>query len=122
MMSMQGSKATSTVVSKNIPYDAMIQLVTILYCRSIFHDFRVPVEILYPSLASSYLSIIKSPMDHGTLLVKLMNNEFKSIDEFRRCLQLVHNNAMLFNQGNIYIYIFMMMMMIMIIIIIKASS
>ena len=77
----------------------MVHLVTILYCRSIFHDFRIPVEILYPSLASSYLSIIKSPMDHGTLLVKLMKNQFKSINEFRKCLQLVHNNAMLFNQG-----------------------
>lgn len=101
---MQGSKAT-TAVSKNIPYDAMIHLVTILYCRSIFHDFRIPVEILYPSLASSYLSVIKSPMDHGTLLVKLMKNEFKNIDEFRKCLQLVHNNAMLFNQGKYNLFL-----------------
>ena len=82
--SMQSSKAVVSKSSGSIPYDAMIHLVSILYCRSIFHDFRMPVEILYPTLATSYLSIIQSPMDHGTLLVKLLKNEIKTIDDFRR--------------------------------------
>ena len=109
---MQGPKAVVSKSNSGIPYDAMIHLVSILYCRSIFHDFRMPVEILYPTLAASYLTIIQSPMDHGTLLVKLLKNEIKSIDDFRRCLQLVHNNALQFNEGminivdsNLHIYI-----------------
>lgn len=94
MSSSKGSKSGT-----GIPIEAMVHLVSILYCRSIFHDFRKPVQILYPSIASTYLSVIKSPMDHGTLLVKIMNNEIHSIEEFRTYLQLIHSNAMLFNEG-----------------------
>lgn len=78
---------------------AMEQVVTILYCRDVFHDFRKPVEVMYPHLATTYHSVIKRPMDLGTLLLKTMKREVLTVHELRTNLQLVHNNAMYFNEG-----------------------
>lgn len=78
---------------------AMEKLMTILYCRDVFHDFRKPVEVMYPHLAATYHSIIKRPMDLGTLLLKVKKHEVLTIHELRTSLQLVHNNALYFNEG-----------------------
>jgi hypothetical protein len=78
---------------------AMEQLMTILYCREVFRDFRKPVEVMYPHLAATYHSVIKRPMDLGTLLLKTMKREVLTVHELRTNLQLVHNNAMYFNEG-----------------------
>ena len=48
----------------------LFHIMSKLYCLSIAADFRKPVEVLYPNIASSYLSVIKNPMDLGTLLLE----------------------------------------------------
>lgn len=78
---------------------AMEHMLSILYCRSVFRDFRKPVELMYPHLAQTYGTLVKRPMDLGTLLLKAKRREIVTIQEFRTTLQLVHNNALLFNEG-----------------------
>lgn len=85
--------------SNHQSFDKYEKLVTIIYSRNIFSDFRIPVELLYPSLTNTYLSIVKKPMDLGTLLVKVLKKELKDINEFKYNLQLIHKNALLFNEG-----------------------
>lgn len=77
----------------------MERVMTLLYCRHVFHDFRKPVEVMYPHLTGAYHSLVKRPMDLGTLLLKTLKKEILTIEEFRTNLQLVHNNALLFNEG-----------------------
>lgn len=97
---------TETTDEKNLPeflrnerFLAMEQVLTILYCRDVFHDFRKPVEVMYPQLAATYQSIVKRPMDLGTLLLKTKKREILTVHELRISLQLVHNNALAFNEG-----------------------
>jgi hypothetical protein len=82
-------------------FRGMETIMSILYCRNIFQDFRKPVERMYPHLAGTYQSLVKRPMDLGTLLLKTRKREVRTIQEFRTCLQLVHNNALKFNEGMI---------------------
>lgn len=77
----------------------MQEVASILYCRSVFQDFRKPVELMYPTLAKTYSAIIKKPMDLGTILLKTMKNQ-QSVEEFRENLKLVHHNALTFNEGS----------------------
>ena len=71
---------------------------SILYCQSIAADFRKPVEILYPNMSANYLSIIKHPMDLGTLLLECMKRT-ATIDSIRDGLKLVFMNSIRFNEG-----------------------
>ena len=80
-------------------FASMERVMTQLYCRHVFHDFRKPVEVMYPHLTETYHSLVKRPMDLGTLLLKTLKKEIMTIEEFRTNLQLVHNNALLFNEG-----------------------
>lgn len=80
--------------------EAMIRIASILYCHEICADFKSPVEILYPELKDDYSSIIKYPMDLGTILVNCLDNKM-TIEGFRRSLQLVFVNALEFNKGTI---------------------
>lgn len=81
---------------------SMERVMTLLYCRHVFHDFRKPVEVMYPHLTQAYHTVVKRPMDLGTLLIKSIKKEILTVQEFRTNLQLVHNNAILFNEGQLY--------------------
>lgn len=48
----------------------IIQLVSVLYCRAVFKEFRRPVLAAYPDLAETYLASVAKPMDLGSLLLK----------------------------------------------------
>ncbi len=74
----------------------LIKILSILYCRSICREFRQPVEILYPNLLINYLSVIKYPMDLGTLLLAAMKRKMK-VTNYRDGLRLVFSNCMQFN-------------------------
>lgn len=89
---------------------AMEHMLSILYCRSVFRDFRKPVELMYPHLAQTYGTLVKRPMDLGTLLLKARRKEIVTIQEFRTTLQLVHNNALLFNEGMFIVFVQSMML------------
>ena len=78
--------------------DRLLKIMSILYCQGIAADFRKPVEILYPNMAANYLSIIKHPMDLGTLLLECMRGT-ASIKSIREGLKLVFNNSIRFNAG-----------------------
>jgi hypothetical protein len=76
----------------------LLKVMTTLYCQSIAADFRKPVEILFPNMAASYLSIIKSPMDLGTLLLECMRGT-ATVSNIRIGLKLVFSNSIRFNAG-----------------------
>ena len=69
-----------------------------LFRRSITADFRRPVVNMFPELAQTYLSVIKEPMDLGSLLLRV-HQGLDDVYEVRRCLQLIFSNAMAFNEG-----------------------
>jgi Bromodomain len=78
--------------------DRLLKIMSILYCQGIAADFRKPVEILYPNMAANYLSIIKDPMDLGTLLLECMKGT-ATVKSIRDGLKLVFMNSIRFNAG-----------------------
>ena len=78
---------------------ALFNVVSQLYCLSIAADFRRPVEVLYPNIAASYLSVIKHPMDLGTLLLECMRGT-ATMKNIRKGLRLVFSNSLRFNAGS----------------------
>eukprot|EP00842_Homolaphlyctis_polyrhiza_P000427 jgi/Hompol1/1385/HPOL_000056-RA len=56
--------------------------------------FLAPVD---PKLVPDYLSIIKEPMDFGTMTTKVENNVYTSCEEFQRDFELVIRNAKTYN-------------------------
>lgn len=78
---------------------SLYNVMSTLYCLSIAADFRKPVEVLYPNIAASYLSVIKNPMDLGTLLLECMKGVATS-HSIRQGLRLVFSNSLRFNAGS----------------------
>jgi Bromodomain len=78
---------------------SLYSVMSTLYCLSIAADFRKPVEVLYPNIANSYLSVIKNPMDLGTLLLECMKGN-ATVNSIRQGLRLVFSNSLLFNAGS----------------------
>ena len=101
MSEMMCTDATNDEHDTTITEDntALFNVMSQLYCLSIAADFRKPVEVLYPNIASSYLSIIKYPMDLGTLLLHCMKG-LASTEYIRRGLRLVFSNSLKFNAGS----------------------
>jgi Bromodomain len=95
----------SMLVTDNEDHDSMAivaslySVMSTLYCLSIAADFRKPVEMLYPNIAASYLSVIKNPMDLGTLLLECMKG-IATINSIRQGLRLVFSNSLRFNAGS----------------------
>ena len=48
--------------------DKLKQVLSIVYSRVVFQDFRRPVGISYPSIHLHYNNVIAEPSDFGTLL------------------------------------------------------
>ena len=74
----------------------LLNVLSTLYCQPFAVDFRKPVEILYPNIASDYLSIIKHPMDLGTLLLECMKGA-ATLKSIRDGLKQIFINSMRFN-------------------------
>ena len=68
-----------------------------LYCLPYSEEFRQPVEVKYPDLMDDYLTFIRTPADLGTILIKLKNQSYKSIQECAQELNLCFQNAIRFN-------------------------
>ncbi|KAG9147224.1 hypothetical protein Leryth_018197 [Lithospermum erythrorhizon] len=58
--------------------------------------FRKPVDPVAYNIPN-YFSVVKKPMDFGTIGSKLENNVYFSIDEFAADVRLTFSNCMLFN-------------------------
>jgi hypothetical protein len=48
----------------------------------------------------SYREIVKQPSDLGTVRQKLLNNDFSTINDFEKSVNLIWDNAILFNGGS----------------------
>lgn len=87
------------------------ELLTILYSRHVFLEFRTPVLKKYPELKTDYHQKIKEPMDLGTLLYQslLLQSEggeqgikeggegILTLPILRKGLKLIISNALIFN-------------------------
>ena len=76
----------------------LVQILRVIYCRSISREFRQPVDVMYPNeeLVKAYSSVIQYPMDLGTLLHGAMKRKLK-VSNYRDGLKLVFRNAIQFN-------------------------
>lgn len=60
--------------------------------------FNTPVDPARDGVPD-YLHVIKNPMDLGTIRIKLDTNEYQSIDEFERDVDLVFSNCFMYNKN-----------------------
>ena len=74
----------------------LLQVISILYSRSISTDYRKPIQHLHPEIAATYYSIIKHPMDLGTLLLECMNST-ATVRSIRDGLKQIFANSIRFN-------------------------
>lgn len=68
-----------------------------LYCLPYSEEFRQPVQVKYPDLLEAYMSVIRTPCDLGTILLKLKNKTYKTADDCAKELKLCFQNAIQFN-------------------------
>jgi hypothetical protein len=62
----------------------------------ISYPFLMPVDPIRDG-APNYLTIVKNPMDFGTMKKKLSESKYNSVQEFIDDIQLICDNAKLFN-------------------------
>jgi len=68
-----------------------------LYCLPYSEEFRQPVQLKYPELVETYLSVIRTPSDLGTILLNLKHKKYKNINDCAKDLRLCFQNAIQFN-------------------------
>lgn len=61
----------------------MKRVLSALYTRPAFQDFRRPVSLMYPTLSKEYHSAIAEPSDLGTLLLAAIRESI-SVEELHR--------------------------------------
>jgi hypothetical protein len=59
--------------------------------------FRAPARVLWPKFADEHRATVLNPIDLGTIEDKLKRKKYRSIDDFKADIQLLYNNAVLFN-------------------------
>jgi hypothetical protein len=64
-------------------------------------SFLEPVD---PNEAIGYLDKIKKPMDLGSVLRKLMENQYSSVDRWKEDMNLIWRNAMTYNAERSILY------------------
>ncbi|KAI6241214.1 Bromodomain protein [Aphelenchoides fujianensis] len=64
--------------------------------------FTTPVQ---PSVAPDYFKIINTPMDFSAMQKKLDRDEYASIEDLRKDVQLIAENAMAYNKPNTVYYL-----------------
>jgi hypothetical protein len=60
-------------------------------------SFKAPVKQLWPLYADTYASKILNPIDLSTIEMKVKNDTYLSIDEFRADVVLLYQNSVDFN-------------------------
>ncbi|KAJ2656055.1 hypothetical protein IWW48_005219 [Coemansia sp. RSA 1200] len=66
-------------------------------------EFLAPVDPVNQGVPT-YAVIVKSPMDLGTVRKNLDRNQYRSIADFRRDVELVFSNCFLFNGAGTFVY------------------
>ena len=64
--------------------------------RSISQVFYYPIDPIQDN-CPNYFDIVKNPMDLGTIRRNLRNNKYTSVAEWKRDMELVWSNSILFN-------------------------
>lgn len=65
--------------------------------RSISQVFYYPIDPIQDN-CPNYFDIVKNPMDLGTIRKNLRNNKYTSVAEWKRDMELVWSNSILFHQ------------------------
>jgi bromodomain-containing factor 1 len=60
-------------------------------------SFKAPVQQLWPECADVYAAKVLNPIDLGTMEMKVKNNIYPSIDDFRADVILLYKNSLDFN-------------------------
>ncbi len=60
-------------------------------------SFKAPVEQLWPECAEVYAAKVPNPIDLGTMEMKVKNNIYPSMDDFRADAILLYENSLAFN-------------------------
>jgi hypothetical protein len=60
-------------------------------------SFKAPVEQLWPECAGAYAAKVSNPIDLGTIQMKVKNNIYPSVDDFRADIVLLYQNSVDFN-------------------------
>jgi hypothetical protein len=60
-------------------------------------SFKAPVEQLWPECAGAYTAKVSNPIDLGTIQMKVKNNIYPSVDDFRADIVLLYQNSVDFN-------------------------
>ncbi|CAG8525048.1 2484_t:CDS:10 [Diversispora eburnea] len=79
----------------------LIKLVDSFDKKDAYGFFLEPVDT---SIVTDYLSVIKNPMDFGTMRKKIEKNEYTSIDQFKDDFELVCNNCRTYNAPDTIYY------------------
>ena len=83
--------------------EKMNKLLDILFNEPFAYDFLTPVDFVSLNILD-YPTIVKHPMDLGTIKENLSNDKYKSIEEVVNDINLVWNNCRLYNKPNSNIY------------------
>ncbi len=60
-------------------------------------SFMAPVKQLWPECADAYAARVPNPVDLGTIKMKVKNNIYHSMDDFRADVVLLYENSLNFN-------------------------
>ncbi len=60
-------------------------------------SFRAPVKQLWPECAEVYAVKVPNPIDLGIMEMKIKNNAYHSLDDFRADAILLYENSLAFN-------------------------
>ena len=63
-------------------------------------NFRAPVSTLWPNFAEAYYAKVPNPIDLGTIETRVRDGTYLTWGNFRADIQLIANNALLFNGEN----------------------
>ena len=74
----------------------LLQVLSLLYSRSMFAGYRKPYQSLQPEVAENYLSVTEHPVDLGTMLLECMNGT-TSVGSVRDGLKNMFANSVRFN-------------------------
>jgi hypothetical protein len=80
-----------------------LQILNCIWEQNDSLDFRVPVDWKALQLLD-YLSIVKRPIDLGTIKRNINNNKYKTVEHVLEDIQLVWDNCKLYNQEGSVIF------------------
>lgn len=94
-----GTKSDSNTIT---PYEAkeIVKILKNVLRTNDGKNFRAPVSMLWPNFADAYYAKVLNPIDLGTIETKVKEHKYGTWGEFRADMQLIADNALLFNGEN----------------------